>query len=131
MVTLDRLAIRHAELSSEVTAKKAQIISELAHCNGGEYVKPESESYVDFSFLLLSNYLEQPNCLQMTYEAFAEFNNSQYEHYGYDELLFNYGCEHCQSARSLKKQIGKIRQERGRIHSALTNIGKSLIKGSK
>lgn len=130
--TLIKLAIRHAEISADVKANKEQMAKELSYCNGGEFVKPESESGVDFSFLNESLGLAVEGgvtCTQYAYETFAEFNKDGdiYNHFSYDEILFNYGCRHCNSARSLKKHIGKLNSEKGRIHSALTNIGKSLM----
>ncbi|GHX29974.1 TPA: hypothetical protein AB5C23_001257 [Vibrio cholerae] len=125
---LRELAKRHAEISSTITNTSKEIKDEIELCNGGEYIKPENESGADFEFLFngsagLSPY---PNCLNYTYETFKVFNNTQYDHYEYDELLFTYGCEHCQKARQLKKNVGKLKQERGRIHSAITQIGKTL-----
>lgn len=131
---LEKLAIRHAEISVEIKTSKVQIATELSYCKGGEFVKPESESCVDFSFLETSKNIADigpaANCLNYSYESFAEFNKDGdiYDnHYSYDEILANYGCRHCNSARRLKKHIGKLKSEKGRIHSALTHIGKSLM----
>lgn len=127
--TLTRLSIRHAEISAELKTNKDQMAKELSYCNGGEFVKPESESCVDFSFLETSKNLGKipwgATCMNYAYEAFGEFNKDGDN--SYDEILSNYGCRHCNSVRSLKKHIGKLNSERGRIHSALTIIGKSLM----
>lgn len=130
---LEKLAIRQAEISASVKINKEQMAKELSYCNGGEFVKSELESGVDFSFLETSKNIGQmpsgATCLNYAYESFAEFNKDGdiYDRHSYDEILFNYGCRHCNSARSLKKHIGKLNSEKGRIHSAITNIGKSLM----
>ncbi|EOH0514095.1 hypothetical protein ACNPDE_002096 [Vibrio fluvialis] len=125
---LRELAKRHAELSSDITSTSKQIKDEIELCDGGEYIKPESESGTDFGFLFDETSALPPyaTCLNYTYETFKDFNSNSYDGYEYDELLQMYGCEHCQKARQLKKSVGKLKQERGRIHSAITQIGKML-----
>lgn len=121
---LEKLAIRHAEISAEIKTNKAQVVTELSYCNGGEFEDPNSNE--DFS------YLGNPKgqglyCLNHAYYASEHMNNNNDCHYSYDEVLSAFGCRHCNSARCLKKHIGKLKSENGRIHSALTHIGKSLM----
>ncbi|WP_158144910.1 hypothetical protein [Vibrio metschnikovii] len=135
---LRELAVRHAEISSEIKITQDHRAKEISSCTGGEYLKPTSESGEDFSFMFVDRSdsftdaklgifpWEKPNCIEMTYHAMVNFNKRCDDGYGYDELLQMYGCEHCQKARQLKKDVGKLKQERGRIHSAITNIGKTL-----
>jgi hypothetical protein len=128
---LEGLAIRHAELSAEIKTNKDQMAIELGYCNGGEFVKSEIDSGQDFSFLTISPTISGmglgTTCLNYSYEAFADMNANNDDHYSYDEVLSNFGCRHCNSARNLKKHIGKLKSEKGRIHSAFTNIGKSIM----
>lgn len=106
---LRKLAKRHAELSSDIKTNKEQRILELSYCKGamnecGEYYE---------------------TCYQMVYSMTGE-SMEHAEGISFDEMLSNYGCRHCNSARILKQHIGKLKQERGRIHSAITQIGKTL-----
>jgi len=135
---LRELAKRHAEISSELKITQDQRAKEMSYCTGGEYLKPTSESGEDFSFMFVDQSdsfaeekqgifpWEKPNCHEMTFYAMNNFNKRCDDGYEYDELLEMYGCRHCQSARKLKRHIGKLKQERGRIHSAITQIGKTL-----
>jgi hypothetical protein len=124
MNKLEKLAIRHAEIAAEIKTNKDQVALEISYCTGGEYDNPDSCD--DFSYLeRLANQFD--TCLNHSYHAFADMNANNDDHYSYDEILSNYGCRHCNSARNLKKHIGKLKQEKGRIHSAMTNIGKSLM----
>lgn len=129
---LEMLAIRHAEISAEIKTNKDQIAVELGYCNGGLFVKPISESGEDFSFLEKSKSIASigdATCLHYAYETCLEFNKDgdvYDDRYSYDEVLSTYGCRHCNSARRLKKHIGELGREKGRIHSAITNIGKSI-----
>lgn len=130
---LEMLAIRHAEISAEIKTNKDQIAVELGYCDGGLFVKPTSESCEDFSFLgkstNIANIGKGAKCLHYAYESCLEFNKDSdiySDHYSYDEILSTYGCRHCNSARRLKKHVGELGREKGRIHSAITNIGKSI-----
>ena len=124
MSKLEALAIRHAEISADIKTNKDQMGKELGYCDGGEFEGPNSNE--DFSYL---QNLANPGdtCLNHSFHAFADMNANNYDHYSYDEILSNFGCRHCNSARNLKKHIGKLKSEKGRIHSAMTNIGKSLM----
>ena len=50
------------------------------------------------------------------------------ESYEYDEVLQNYGCEHCNKARDLKLAHGKLKTRLGQIRSAITKVGRKLNK---
>jgi len=117
---LETLAIRHAQISAEIKTNKDQMAVELSYCTGGEFKDPNSNE--DFSYLVQTGLY----CLNHAYYASEHMNNNNDCHYSYDEVLSNFGCRHCNSARSLKKHIAKLRSEKGRIHSAITQIGKSL-----
>ena len=135
---LAKLAKRHAEISTEIKSTKDHRAKEMSSCNGGEYLKPASESGEDFSFMFIDRPdsfgdpklglfpWEKPTCAEMTYHAMVNFNKRFDDGYGYDELLQMYGCEHCQKARQLKRDLCKLKQDRGRIHSAITKIGRKL-----
>lgn len=119
---LEMLAIRHAEISAEIKTNKDQIAVELSCCNGGEFAKTDK---TDFSFL---NLAIGDTCLNHAFNSVAVFNKDAGfgDGYSFDEVLYNYGCRHCNSARRLKKHVGELGREKGRIHSAITNIGKSI-----
>ncbi|EKO3908220.1 hypothetical protein GTU35_001261 [Vibrio fluvialis] len=105
---LRELAKRHAEISSELSINNEQRSKELAYCKGAE----SDDGYYE-------------TCYGMVYDMMKE-SIEQREGISFDEMLSNYGCRHCNSARILKHHIGKLKQERGRIHSAITQIGKTL-----
>lgn len=106
---LIKLSIRHAEISEQIKTNEEQRQVEMGYCKGA---KDEGGIYYY-------------NCFEMAYKFTKESREHQ-EGISFDEMLENYGCRHCISARSLKRHIGKLKQDRGRIHSALTNIGKTL-----
>jgi len=73
---------------------------------------------------------EDENCLVAIHEhikSSAPYEIGDYP--DYDDLLYNFGCQKCNTARQQKKKIGKLKREQGRLHSAMTNIGKSLLGG--
>ena len=106
---LKDLARRHAELSSDIKINSERRIIELGYCKGAQ--DGDGKYY--------------ESCYEMVYSMTGESMEHR-EGISFDEMLFNYGCRHCCAARDLKKHIGRLKQERGRIHSALTNIGKTL-----
>ncbi|MCX9579807.1 hypothetical protein [Vibrio cholerae] len=106
---LRELAKRHAELSSDIKTSSEQRNLELSYCKGA---KDEDGKYYE-------------SCYEMVYSMTGESMEHR-EGISFDEMLFNYGCRHCNSARTLKHHIGKLKQERGRIHSVITQIGKTL-----
>ncbi|EKO3929590.1 hypothetical protein GAW91_000173 [Vibrio fluvialis] len=112
---LRELAKRHAEISSDIKAGKDRVAIELSNCNGGDFEVEDIHVY--------------GTCLNHAYNMTARLNQDS-DFYGghedYDDILLDYGCRHCIQARKLKKNISKLRSERGRIHSAITQIGKTL-----
>lgn len=118
------LAIRHAEISQEIKGCQSDRETNLLHC----HPSPDEDFEKDK--------VGADNCLNVAYRWVKEDRenvdgyNDGYayptEFSGFDEVILNYGCANCQEAYKLKVKIGKLKQERGRIHSAITNIGKTL-----
>lgn len=48
------------------------------------------------------------------------------DYISFDEAIYTFGCEHCQRARTLKKEIGKIGTKIGQIRGQITRYGKRL-----
>lgn len=121
---LRELAKRHAEISQEIKDCKSQRETDLLHC----HPSPDEDFEKDK--------VGAENCLNVAYRWVKEDRenvdgyNDGYAHptefSGFDEVILNYGCANCQEAYKLKVKIGKLKQERGRIHSAITQIGKTL-----
>ncbi len=121
---LRELAKRHAEISHEIKDCKSQRETDLLHC----HPSPDEDFEKDK--------VGAENCLNVAYRWVKEDRenvdgyNDGYAHptefSGFDEVILNYGCANCQEAYKLKVKIGKLKQERGRIHSAITQIGKTL-----
>lgn len=119
-----KLAKRHAEISDEIKACQSQREVNLQHCH-----KSEDE---DFELDREGN----ENCLSLAFRWVKEDRENvdgycdgfayPTEFSGFEEVIFNYGCLNCQLAYEQKKKIGKLKQERGRIHSAITKIGQTL-----
>lgn len=120
---LRELAVRHAEISQEIKSCQSERETNLLHCHTSPDEDFEKEK------------VGAENCLNVAYRWVKEdlensggYYGSAYptEFSGFDEVIENYGCDNCQKAYELKVRIGKLKQERGRIHSAITNIGKTL-----
>lgn len=118
------LAKRHAEISYEIKDCQSQREVNLQHCH-----KSEDE---DFELGREGD----ENCLSLAYRWVKEDRESvggycdgfayPTEFSGFEEVISMYGCLNCLGAYEKKKKIGKLKQERGRIHSAITKIGQSL-----
>ena len=121
---LRELAVRHAEISQEIKDCQSERETNLLHCHTSPDEDFEKEK------------VGAENCLNVAYRWVKEDlensggcnNGNAYptEFSGFDEVISNYGCTNCQKAYELKVKIGKLKQERGRIHSAITKIGHKL-----
>ena len=67
------------------------------------------------------------NCYSMIIDGLKEHD----EYYGFDEALFNYGCEHCNNARKLKRELGAIGTKLGQIRGQITRYGKRLSEAKE
>ena len=112
---LRELAVRHAEISHEIKTNLERASIELRYCKNGDF---DVEDMAPYS-----------TCLNHAYYTVERLNREIEDDEWpetYDHILANYGCRHCITARKLKKHVSALRSERGRIHSAITNIGKTL-----
>lgn len=118
------LAKRHAEISQEIKECLSQRETNLLNC----HKSPDD----DFQNDKIGN----ESCLCVAYRWVKEDResvdgyNDGYAHptefSGFEEVILNYGCANCQGAYKLKRRIGELKRNRGRIHSAITKIGQSL-----
>lgn len=112
------LAIRHAEISQEIKDCQSERETNLLHCHTSPDKDFEKEK------------VGAENCLNVAYrwvkEDREDCDGYPNQFSGFEEVISNYGCANCQKAYELKVKIGKLKQERGRIHSAITQIGKTL-----
>ncbi|AUR97045.1 coil containing protein [Vibrio phage 1.236.O._10N.261.52.C4] len=121
MNTLEKLAKRIGEISDEINTLNEQRESNLEKCHGSE--DEEFQSYWDQEFSGGNH--ELVNCLMASYEYVREGRaHGQYE--SFDEIIRMYGCRNCIGAHDNKREIGKLKQERGRLVGNISKIGKSL-----
>lgn len=116
-----KLARRHAEISCEIKNCQSQMEVNLQHCN-----KTKDEYFEFFR-------KDFDNCLNVSFNLVKHDREENYDCYNgtahlesFKDVLFKHGCINCKGAHSEKKKIGKLKQERGRIHSAITKIGQTL-----
>lgn len=115
---LRELAVRHAEISQEIKGCQSQRETNLLHCHPSpdedfEKDKVGAENCLNLAYRWVKEDLEYSDGYPNVFSSF-------------EEVISNYGCANCNKAYELKVKIGKLKQERGRIHSAITNIGKTL-----
>lgn len=111
---------------AEVERLTKAIGAELAKCPG-----------VKGGLVLESGWDKDPNDithLKLAYEPAA--SDSQYRQYDYmddDEIDYYLSeeCRHCLSAHGLVRQRRIARQKHGRAKSAVTKLGRELMKGGE
>lgn len=118
---LIKLAKRHSEISAEIKSCQQQRECNLQKCHQSE--DEEFQSYWDQEFN--DGKHDLVNCLMASYDYVKE-GRSHGVNCSFDETVEVFGCKNCVGAHEEKRRIGKLKQERGRIHSAMTNIGKTL-----
>ncbi len=117
---LIQLSIRHAEISLEIKINKDSMNKELSLCTG-IYDENKMESEYDTCLTAAYSYVKESRDSIRSGEAYLSGSCD------FNEELALFGCRHCNATRKLKQHIGVLNQERGRIHSAITNIGKSIM----
>ena len=121
MSTLEKLAKRIGEISEEIKACENQRETNLEKCHGSE--DEEFQGYWNQEFNKGNHDLV--NCLMASYEYVKEGrSHGQYE--CFDEIIRMYGCKNCVGAHEQKQNIGKLKQERGRLVGNISKIGKTL-----
>lgn len=121
MNALEKLAKRIGEIGDEISQLNSQREINLKKCHGSE--DEEFQAYWDQEFD--AGNLDLVNCLMTSYEHVKEArSHGDYE--SFDEIIRMYGCKNCIGAYENKQNIGKLKQERGRLVGNISKIGKSL-----
>lgn len=116
---LMNLAIRHAQIASEIKLNQNMATTEISLCTGGEFDVEDYQATEGHGVCL-------NHAFYMTERLNKESSELGEENYTYDEILNNYGCQHCNTTRRLRKGVATLKTERGRIHASITKIGKSF-----
>lgn len=127
MSTLENLAKRIGEISEEIKTLNAVRDINIQHCHGSG----------DKNFDSAINKELYDNCMTVAYQWSKEereesANDSEcgYAPWGsyseFKDILNIYGCKNCKAAYKAKRDIGKLKQERGRLVGNISKIGKTL-----
>jgi len=127
MEKLIKLAKRISEIGCEIKRLKSQREINLEICHGSE----------DKDFNAAINKELYDNCLIVSYQwsKHDREESASESEYGYANMgsfnefsfiLKNYGCRNCIAAYKAKQDIGKLKQERGRIVGNISKIGSYL-----
>jgi len=129
MNKLESIAKRIAEIHDEIKSLKSQREANLQHCHGN----PTSVSIEDFLNGDNADYTSVTDtCLQHAYKAAKEDNEAEVDDGGhYWDGAFKYhleqiGCKNCKAAYKAKRDIGKLKRERGRLVGNITKIGQRI-----
>lgn len=111
MNKLFSIAKRISEISAEIIEAKKQRELSLKNCSG-------DEDYLS---------IDDGNCLTATY---MHVMNERCDETGrlddYFEILCEFGCKNCIDAYLMKRKIGLLKIERGRLVGNISKIGQSL-----
>lgn len=76
--------------------------------------------------------LEMENCYGLIMREIKRHEPSSYDDYiSFDEALYTVGCIHCQKARTLKREVGRIGRKIGQIRGQITRYGKRFSEQNK
>jgi protein-arginine kinase activator protein McsA len=132
MNKLESIAKRIAEIHDEIEHLKSQREANLQYCHGN----PTSVSIKDFLNGDDSGYYTYvtDTCLQRAYKAAKEDNEAGVDDgEAYWDGAFKYhleqiGCKNCKAAYKAKQDIGRLKQERGRLVGNITKIGQRISR---
>lgn len=120
---LEDLAIKQAELSRELKPLKTRRRELLEACKHNDFKEVLTPSWQDLAY---------GNCLVIAYEALQAIReDNPGDCYEFEEVLHEYGCDACIESYKVKREIGKIGSQIGRVRSAITRIGNRLIETQK
>jgi hypothetical protein len=123
---LEVIAKRFAEISEEIKTLKSRREENLGHCHKSEDEDFESDKLaIDRSCGLEL----KESCLHVAYRWYKEdIEESGYsgDYANFNEVIHAHGCKNCIGAYEAKKEIGKLKQERGRLMGQVTKIGQRL-----
>ena len=122
-MTINSLFINHAVYADKARVIKREMGAELDQCKHNDF-----EEVITTSDLEKNPDIFMGTCLNVAYYAKKIMDSENPESYEYDEVLQNYGCEHCNKARDLKLEHGKLKTRLGQIRSAITKVGRKLNK---
>lgn len=74
---------------------------------------------------------EMENCYAVIMRELKSGDIDYYDYINFDEALYTYGCSHCQKARTLKREIGRIGRKIGQIRGQITRYGKRFSEQDK
>ena len=120
MTKLEKLAVRISEISDEILEAKNRREINLNICHGSiDEDFESSREPIDHSTG------QKENCL---YTAYQYVSNDREEglHTSFIDTLDMYGCVNCKGAHKAKRDISRLKQERGRVVGNISKIGKSL-----
>ena len=127
MSKLEKLAKRIGEIGSEIKALKSQRESELQHCHASD-----DTDFGRQREIIDPHWDERENCLNVAYRwAKEEMEQCQsdgepYNAESFYHTLLDEGCKNCIASYEIKRKIGLLKQERGRLVGNISKIGKTL-----
>lgn len=127
MSDLKRLVAKHAEYSDLKACLKRKIRVEISK---HEYSK-KFEDVLCGDDKLSHQDLIYGACGYHAYKAVKVLNRDNQDCYSYDEVLQNYGCDHCIAARKIKLKMNVVGAKLGQIRGAITRVGQKLNREHK
>lgn len=118
MAKLESLAIRIGEISDKIIELKSQREINLEKCHGSEEEDFNRTSTNEDDVLF-------ENCLFNAYE-WVKVDREDGMNTSFHDVIIDYGCANCKGAHMAKREIGLLKQERGRLVGNISRIGKSL-----
>lgn len=127
MNTLEKLAKRIGEIGDEISNLKSQREVNLQHCHASDDTDFGSQRE-----LIDPDWNLRESCLQVAYKWSKEEllrcydDREQYNTDTFYYTLIENGCPNCIESYEIKRKIGLLKQERGRLVGNISKIGKSL-----
>lgn len=127
MNTLEKLAKRIGEIGDEISELKCQREVNLRYCHASDDTDFGSQREV-----IGQDWNLRENCLQVAYKWSKEEllrcydEREQYNTDTFYYTLIENGCANCIESYEIKKKIGLLKQERGRLVGNISKIGKTL-----
>lgn len=127
MNKLEKLAKRISEIGDEIKELKYQREANLQHCHASDNTEFGSQRG-----LIDHHWDDRENCLHVAYRwAKEELEQCQsdgepYNTESFYHILLDEGCKNCIASYEIKRKIGLLKQERGRLVGNISRIGKSL-----
>ena len=122
-MSMESLFKNHAIYADKARAIKRDMGAELDQCEHNDF-----EEVITKDDLQKNPNIFMGACVNTAYYAKKIMDNENPDFYEYDEVLGNYGCDHCIKFRELKREHGKLKIRLGQIRAAITKIGRNLNK---